>query len=82
MDQQERKQAANVKGVKSAENRMNVRNLLVQEKLQQHLSYVRKELAEDYPLSLKKALSERVISLNRKKLTQILKEDEKSEEAR
>jgi len=82
VEQQERNQAADVRAYKSAESRMRVNNPLLQEKLQQHLSFVRNELAEDYPLSLKKALSERVISLNRKKLTQLLKEDEHSEEAR
>lgn len=82
MEQQERNQAADVRGDKRAENRMKVSNPILQEKLQQHLSFIRNELAVDYPLSLKKALSERIISLNRKKLTQILKEDEHSEEAR
>jgi hypothetical protein len=82
VEQQERKQAVDVRGENSAEKRMKVSNHLLQEKLQQHLSFIQNELAVDYPLSLKKALSERVISLNRKKLTQILKEEERSEEAR
>lgn len=80
MEHQERKQADDVRGEKSADNR--VSNPLLQEKLHHHLSIIRKELAEDYSLSLKQALSERVISLNRKKLTQILKEEEHSEKAR
>ncbi|MBM7620924.1 hypothetical protein JOC95_002779 [Bacillus tianshenii] len=82
MDQQERNQMSDVRGEKIANEGMKVRTTLSQEKLQRHLSFVRNELAEDYPLSLKRALSERAISLNRKKLTQILKEDEQSEEAR
>ncbi|MCA1321427.1 hypothetical protein LC085_16095 [Bacillus tianshenii] len=82
MEQQERKQRSDVKGERAANDRMKVSSPLSQEKLQRHLSFVRNELAEDYPHSLKKALSERAISLNRKKFTQILKEDEQSEEAR
>ncbi|WP_078381708.1 hypothetical protein [Sutcliffiella halmapala] len=56
-------------------------NPLLHEKMQQHLSIIRQELSDKYPTSLKQALSQRRIALNRKKLSNLSNEEEHYEEA-
>lgn len=80
MEHQDRRQLISDSSVQDVNGEREA-NPFLQEKMQQHLSIIRQELSDKYPPSLKQALSQRKIALNRLKLSNLSTEEEHYEEA-